>query len=74
MAESYYIAKVFRQHNSQVVTIPLPVCTALGIKPGNHVVFTWNKRSCEFDFAKFKPVGAQDERTRTDTDRTDKGG
>ncbi len=74
MAESYYIAKVFRQHNSQVVTIPLSVCTALGITPGNHVVFTWNKLDCEFDFAKFKPAGEKDERTRRDSDQSDKGG
>ena len=74
MAVSYYIAKVFRQHNSQVVTIPLSVCTALGTKPGDHVVFTWNKLNCEFDFAKYKPVGEKDERTGTDTDRKDKGG
>lgn len=74
MAVSYYIAKVFRQHNSQVVTIPLSVCTALGTKPGDHVVFTWDKLNCEFDFAKFKPAGEKDGSDSRDSDRKDQGG
>ena len=74
MAESYFIAKVFRQHNSLVVTVPRAVCIALGIEPGHHVVFTWHQKEGKFEFAKFKPEGAKDERIETDTDRADQGG
>ena len=74
MPEQYYIAKVFRQHNSLVIVVPGVVCVALGIKAGQHVVFAWTMKDGDFKFTKFKPVGAKDERHGTDTDKPDQGG
>ena len=74
MAPEYFIAKVYRQHNSLVIAVPRPVCIALGLKAGQHMVFTWLQSEGKFKFAKFIPEGALDERARTDSDRKDKGG
>lgn len=74
MATNYYIAKVYRQHNSLVLTIPQPVVITLGIVKGSHVVFKWNQQDCKFDFAKFKPEGAQDVRSSGSGDSKDTGG
>lgn len=73
MATNYYIAKVYRQHNSLVLTIPRPVLTALGIVKGNHVVFKWSQQDCEFDFAKFVPEGAKDVQSSGSGDSKDTG-
>lgn len=64
MAENYFIAKVYRQHNSLVITVPVSVTTALGIKRGSHVVFAWNQANGEFKFSKFKLEGVQDDSTK----------
>lgn len=74
MAENYFIAKVYRQHNSMVITVPKPVCIALGLKAGMHMVFTWQQSEGKFKFAKFKPEGAKDERDKTNTVVEDRGG
>jgi len=74
MAESYFIAKVYRQHNSLVITVPLPVTIALGIERGNHVVFTWKQNNGEFEFSKFVPVGDRDGRDKEHSDIGDQGG
>lgn len=74
MAPEYFIAKVYRQHNSLVIAVPRPVCIALGLKAGQHMVFTWLQSEGKFKFAKFIPEGAKDERARTDSDRKDQGG
>jgi len=74
MAENYFIAKVYRQHNSLVIAVPRAVCIALQLKAGQHMVFTWQQSEGQFEFSKFNPVGAKDERTRTDSHRKDTGG
>jgi len=66
MAADYFIAKVYRQHRSLVITVPKPVCIALNLKKGQHMVFTWQQKEGKFKFGKFKPEGALDERDGTD--------
>lgn len=60
MAESYFIAKVYRQHNSSVIAVPQAVCIALGLKPGDHMVFTWQNSEGRFKASKFKLEGVKD--------------
>ncbi len=74
MAESYFIAKVFRQHSSLVMVVPGAVCIALNVKKGQYMVLTWSQQDGSFKLTKFKPEGAKDERIETDTDRADQGG
>jgi len=74
MALDYFIAKVYRQHRSLVIAVPKAVCIALGLKAGQHMVFTWHQSEGKFKFGKFRPEGEIDERTRTDTHRSDQGG
>lgn len=69
MATEYFIAKVYRQHNSLVIAIPRAVCIALDLKAGQHMVFTWQQKEGKFKFSKFKPVGAKDVRNRAISDR-----
>ena len=61
MGETYFIAKVYRQHNSLVIAVPKSVCIALNLKAGEHMVFTWQQSEGKFKFSKFKPEGAKDE-------------
>jgi len=74
MAEEYFIAKVYRQHNSLVITVPQPVVIALGLKAGQHMVFTWQQSEGKFKFTKFKPEGAQDGRGEGSSDRKGQDG
>ena len=74
MAESYFIAKLFRQHRSMVMAVPKPVCIALGLAAGNHVVLQWNQGDGKFQFKKFEPVGAKDDTDSRDTGGADQGG
>jgi len=74
MAETYYIAKVYRQHNSMVITVPKPVCVALNMKVGQHMVFTWQQSEGRFRFAKFNPEGAKRGTDSGSSDRSDSGG
>ena len=74
MAPSYFIAKVYRHHTSNEVVIPQAVCIALGIKPGNHVVFQWNGYGNTFGFRKFVPVGAIEDADTGDSGQSDQGG
>lgn len=74
MAPEYFIAKVYRQHNSLVIAVPRPVCIALGLKAGQHMVFTWLQSEGKFKFAKFIPEGAKDVGDSRDTDIKDRGG
>lgn len=74
MVASYFIAKVYRQHTSLVVAVPRAVCIALGIKRGDHMLFTWQQTEGQFKFTKFKPEGAKDERDGTDSNQSDQGG
>ena len=72
MPESYFIAKLYRQHNSTVMAVPKAVMIALGLKPGNHVVLQWNNSDGKFEFSKFVPVGAKDGRDTEHTDNQDR--
>jgi len=59
MPQSYFIAKLFRQHNSIVMAVPKAVAIALGLRAGNHVVLQWNQADGKFDFNKFEPIGVK---------------
>jgi len=74
MAESYFIAKVYRQHNSLVIAVPRAVCTVLGLKRGDHMIFTWQQSEGKFKFSKFRPEGAKEHGDKTNTVVTDRGG
>ena len=74
MAEEYFIAKVYRQHNSLVIVVPQAVCIALGVKRGDHMVFTWRQQEGKFKFSKFIPKGAIDVQSSGSSDRKDTGG
>lgn len=52
-----YTAKVHRQHNSRVVTVPKGLCHALGIKSGDLVVFDLQ---CGKGYAEFSIVMKKD--------------
>lgn len=39
------VKKVFKQHNSLVVTLPLLMRRDLGIQRGDHLVFEWDPKS-----------------------------
>ncbi len=74
MVADYFIAKVHRQHNSLVITVPKPVCIALGLKAGQHMVFTWQQSEGKFKFSKFKPEGAHDDGDSRNPAFKDSGG
>jgi len=74
MAPEYFIAKVYRQHTSLVIAVPRPVCIALGLKAGQHMVFTWQQKEGKFKFGKFIPEGAQDVGDSRDSAYEDRGG
>lgn len=73
MVADYFIAKVYRQHNSLVIAVPRAVCIAMDLKAGQHMVFTWQQKEGKFKFSKFKPEGAKHESVRTVTDHGDPG-
>ena len=68
MAQSYFIAKLYRQHTSVVMVLPRPVQTALKLKPGNHVVLQWKNPQGTFELKKFIPVGAKEDDDNEQTD------
>lgn len=37
------IKRVFRQHNSLVMVVPVAVRSLLGIKQGDHIFFSWTR-------------------------------
>ncbi len=59
-SESFFIAKLYRQHKSDVITVPVPVKVALGLKTGDHAVFIGRPGVNGFEFVKFVLAGAQD--------------
>lgn len=73
MAESYFISKVYRQHQSMVIVVPQPVCVTLNIRPGDHVVFTWLNTEGRFKVSKFKLEGEKDAGKQEHTDQPDSG-
>ncbi len=56
----WYISKVYKSSNSLVVTVPMPVRIALGLKRGDRVLFTTNPGTGQYGFQKFEPIGARD--------------
>lgn len=74
MTADYFIAKVYRQHNSLVIAVPKAVCIALQLKAGQHMVFTWQQSEGKFKFGKFKPEGVEDAAGRRSPGRKDTGG
>ncbi len=72
MTESYYIAKVYRQHNSFVIVVPRPVCVGLNLRAGDHIVFIWNTAEGRFDAKKFVPEGVENARDAGHTDQSDR--
>jgi len=74
MPQSYFIAKLFRQHNSIVMAVPKAVAIALELRAGNHVVLQWNQVDGKFEFNKFEPVGAHHADDREHTDQHDRSG
>ena len=69
--EQYYIAKVFKQHNSLVVVVPGVVCIGLGIVAGDHVVFMMRLKEGDMQFSKFVPAGENHGENKTGPDRRD---
>ena len=74
MAVEYFIAKVYRQHRSLCIAVPKPVCVALGLEAGHHMVFTWQQSEGKFKFSKFHPIGEKDEQYSGSTNKGDQGG
>ncbi|MBA7557346.1 hypothetical protein ES705_50094 [subsurface metagenome] len=73
MAGSYFLAKLYRQHNSVVIVVPRPVLVALEVKAGGYVVFKWNQKDGTFEFAKLDLTGGKDADSREHTDSKDRG-
>jgi len=74
MTADYFIAKVYRQHNSLVIAIPKTVCIALNLKAGQHMVFTWQQSEGKFKFSKFNPEGETDARIGAGTSKRNNRG
>jgi len=74
MAVEYFIAKVYRQSRSLVIAVPRAVCIALGIKRGDHMVFTWKQQEGKFELSKFEPEGVRDVQSSGSGDSKDTGG
>jgi len=71
MATEYFIAKVYRQHNSLVIVVPQPVAIALNLRVGEHMVFTWQNSEGRFKASKFKPEGVKDAGDSEHTNKQD---
>ena len=71
MATEYFIAKVYRQHNSLVIVVPQPVAIALNLRVGEHMVFTWQNSEGRFKASKFKPAGEKDAGDSEHTNKQD---
>jgi len=74
MSAEYFIAKVYRQHNSLVIAVPRAVCIALDLRAGQHMVFTWSQKEGKFKFGKFIPEGSKHGTSEGHTDHDDKRG
>ena len=46
--------KIFRQHNSLVVVIPVLIRRKLGIKKGDYLLFEWTDRSKKVKIDRFR--------------------
>jgi hypothetical protein len=63
-SESFFIAKLYRQHKSDVITVPVPVKVSLGLKTSDHVAFIGRPGMNGFEFVKLVPVGVQDDEAK----------
>lgn len=57
--DGIHIQKAQKQHSSVVVVIPILVRRALGIKAGDHIVFTSHSNNHVVEMSKFIPGGKQ---------------
>ena len=46
--------KIFRQHNSLVVVIPVLIRRKLGIKKGDYLLFEWSEKSKKVEIDRFR--------------------
>ncbi len=46
--------KIFRQHNSLVVVLPILIRRKLGIKKGDYLLFEWTERSKKVKIDRFR--------------------
>ncbi|MBA7619116.1 hypothetical protein ES703_26449 [subsurface metagenome] len=46
--------RVFRQHNSLVVTLPILIRRKLGIKKGDYLLFEWSDKSKKVEIDRFR--------------------
>lgn len=54
------IHKVYQQHSSLVVVIPLLVALALRLEPSDNVIFELNRDTNKVEFSKFETKGHYD--------------
>jgi len=46
--------RIFQQHNSLVVTLPIAIREKLDLKAGDYLLFGWSERSEKVNIQKFK--------------------
>lgn len=46
--------RVFKQHNSLVVTLPILIRRKLGIKKGDYILFEWTEKSKKVKIDRFR--------------------
>jgi len=46
--------RIFQQHNSLVVTLPIAIREKLDLKAGDYLLFRWSERSEKVNIQKFK--------------------
>lgn len=49
------VKRIYRQHNSVVVVVPVAVREALGLKKGDYVSFSWDEGATACTLAKVEP-------------------
>ena len=59
-SEKFFIAKLYRQHKSDVITVPVPVKMSMGLKTSDYVIFIQHQGEDGFEFRKFVPIGVRD--------------
>lgn len=69
-----FTARVHKQHNSLVVTVPKGLCDLMGIKQGDILVFEHLPVQDKAILGRLTSGGWYHERSDGDSDRADKGG
>lgn len=69
-----YVQKLHRQHTSTVMTIPKPLCKALGLLPGDMVLLEEMEGQAAYRFSKFDLRKVRDGRSKRDSGRGHPGG